>query len=254
MKKKTSLLNITLSMIKCGLRTRLWTIPAAIVSVYTVLWFLRGTAAPEGVENTLSKGVFLLFRGDMPYLSRAGSDFKLPIIWLSVNAFTAFTLRTFPIEISMLHEQKTMLGAVSRKRWWTAKYITMCVLVSLEYFVIYAAASLFSAVTSNSLAPGEYFIHILIAPWLTALAMSSVQILINLVTKPIIGLAAVIGYLTASAYYYSSAMIGNYSILQRSDFALLGGIRLPLAAAVTASVMTVCCILGLMAVKRIDLL
>ena len=254
MKKKTSLLNITLSMIKCGLRTRLWTIPAVFASLYIVLWFLRGTALPDGIGNTLSAGVFMLFRGDMPYMIDSGVDFKLPIVWLSANAFIAFTLRTFPIEISMLHEHKTMLGAVSRRRWWMAKFITMWVLETFEFVLIYTAAILFSAVVSNSLAPGEYFIQILIAPWLTSLAMSSVQVLLNLVTKPIISLAAVIGYLTASAYYYSPAMIGNYSILLRSDFILSDGIGLPLAVSVTLSVMAVCCILGLMAVKKIDLL
>ncbi len=254
MKKKTSLLNITLSMIKCGLRTRLWTIPAVIVSLYIVLWFLRGAALPDGIGNTLSAGVFMLFRGDMPYMIGSGGDFKLPIVWLSANAFIAFTLRTFPIEISMLHEHKTMLGSVSKKRWWTAKFITMWVLVSFEFVLIYTAAILFSGINSNSLAPGEYFIQILLAPWLTSLAMSSVQILLNLVTKPIISLAAVIGYLTASAYYYSPIMIGNYSILQRSAFILSDGIRFPLVMMVTLSVVAICYIVGLMAVKKIDLL
>lgn len=157
MKKKTSLLNITLSMIKCGLRTRLWTIPAVFASLYIVLWFLRGAALPDGIGNTLSAGVFMLFRGDMPYMIGSGGDFKLPIVWLSANAFIAFTLRTFPIEISMLHEHKTMLGSVSKNRWWTAKFITMWVLVSFEFVLIYTAAILFSGINSNSLAPGEYF-------------------------------------------------------------------------------------------------
>lgn len=239
------------AMLRTSLRSRLFFVPLTVVIVFVILFIQRYIQLPESISETLTEGIFLIFSGDTPYL--AGFGFKIPITWLFINAYIAFSLRTYPIEVSSLHEQRIIIQTAHKRKWWAAKLTCLIILLTLEYLMIYATAIIFSA-CRGAHTLGVNALHILLAPYLTTLAFSCIQALLNLVTKPIIGFAVTVGLAVTSAYYYSPIAIGNYSMLLRSDFILSGGISLSVILPVTVIIVVACFAAGCVAVEKTDLL
>lgn len=236
-----------------AVRSRIWVLLPIPVFILAALIFQNRSDIPDSISGTIFEGIFLIFSGDPPR-QISESSFSLPVTWLFINAYIAFTFRTSPFEESVLHEQLMMIRTTKRETWWLVKLACMLVFVTLEYAVIYVTSIAWSLFCSDGAAAGDGALHILLAPYLTSLMFCGIQTTINLLTKPVIGFLSVIVIMVASAYYYSPIAIGNCSMLLRSKLAMESGISLYTIIFETLFVLLCCSVIGCAAVKKVDLL
>lgn len=251
-KDKLHFKRILSALLRMSLRSRIYVIPLTMAIVFITLILVPNGEIPENVLGTLTEGVFVLFKGDPPYNPSLGIEFKIPILWLFINAYIAFLLRTYPIEVSRLYEQILLLKASRKTTWWLARYVCLILFIALVYIVMYISAFMFSWICGAELTFGSNAIQILLFPLLTSIAFSCLQAFLNLITKPILSFSIIIGIQIVSAYYFNPIAIGNYSILIRSDFALTGGISLATVIPVTTIIILACLMAGSIAIKITD--
>ncbi len=106
-----------------------------------------------------------------------------------------------------------------------------------------------SGVTERMLA-----VTLLLLPFLTAVAIGQLQMVLSLVISPIGSMAAVLGLHVASAYSFHIWLIGNCSMIQRNRIVIIDGITSTDAIALDVAIMLASIIVGMVIIKRKDIL
>lgn len=167
---------------------------------------------------------------------------------------------------------QVLYRAQSRASWWSAMWICTVLTVLSSYAI--AAITWLAAcwglgngqltlqpevqATISGLdfadTTGGAIAGLLVLPVLTSLAISTIQMTLSLLIRPLIGILVVIGYLLASALVHSPVLIAGTSMIARNALFDPQGTTTPQAAAVSVVVCVAVAICGGAVFNRKDLL
>ena len=233
----------------------------------------QGNALAEN-KATYADYLIYAFRGMEVYIPSPDKKFEIPVIWLSMNLYVAFLIGDYPLKDILGFGQQILIRSNHRGQWWFSKCIWNLCSVLLFYFIgnlvifLFALAfcggtvsmtptevvSMTANIDINRLTDHKWILFVFVIPFLTSITLSLVQMTLEFVTKPIFSYAIVVCILILSGYFFTPFLIGNNSMLLRSEIVLQNGI--PLIAAVLFAIFLIgfTVLAGYLIFKRYDVL
>lgn len=224
---------------------------------------------------SLSVGDFLLyyFAGTSQFFAFGGDPFRLPVIWAFVCLFALYLVLWYPYRDLLGFGRVAVVAGGSRWRWWFAKCAWVIVAIAafcLCTFVVSAISSLLVGgrpsltaseempfllgLRESQLADPPYLIIPSIAVIFVSLAaLALFQLLLSLITGPVISFACSISILFLSAFYFDPLLIGNSMMLARSDCLMEGGISASAGMRIAISLAGVSVLVGGFLFSRMDI-
>lgn len=232
--------------------------------------FLNGQLnAP--LAPTFADAAVYLFEGIDVYHPTPDSRFEIPVFWLVNNIYLLFMTAYYPIRDLSGFGKLFLLKSRRRSTAWASKcmwlLLSTVLIYLLEYLLIFLV---FPGHTPLAVTPelqqilgrydpalwqsGLWGYFVFLTPVLTTLTLGMIQMVLSLLWLPIAGFVVDVVILTASAYYFSPLLIGNYTMLRRSSIMLGNGIQYPIAIAVEIMILMALAIFGGWYFKRYDIL
>lgn len=206
---------------------------------------------------SLSVGDFLLyyFAGTSQFFAFGGDPFRLPVMWAFVCLFALYLVLWYPYRDLLGFGRAAVVVGGSRWRWWFAKCVWVVVAIAVFCLCAFVVASTSSLLVGgcisltvseempfllglreSQLAEPPYSIGSSIAVAFASLAaLALFQLLLSLVTGPVISFACSISIIFLSAFYFDPLLIGNSMMLARSDCLMEGGISVFAGACIASS-------------------
>lgn len=97
-------------------------------------------------------------------------------------------------------------------------------------------------------------LQLTVLPWLTAVALSQLQLCLSLWMQPVLGWVVSIVVLLSSAYYATPFLLGNYAMAMRDQQVLAGGVDGRTGIAYCLGVVLLSVLAGLISFKHTDIL
>lgn len=253
-------------------------IVAAIVVMTSVELNLRiHIEEKEGLEllrSTNSMDYFLhVFAGLKPFNLMGNDKFQLPITWFLINMILFYFTGKYPYsEIYNNHGANVLMRGGSRNKWFLSKWMWSLLCVLIYYFVAYIFVLLFCFIAQVPISfkaqQMDYkdmlspmidctmldTVELMILPIISSMAAVSVQLLISLILKPLLGFAFMAVLYISSAYYFTPFLIGNCSMLARNSVFYIGGITFRQTVIISLIMMAVSLIIGLFVFYRQDIM
>ena len=242
-------------------------------SVYGSTRFFASIGEADVTPSTMDYLLYL-FKGMEVYIPGPDSPFDIPYIWMVPNLYVAFMTASYPTRDLSGFGKHILMRSGTRTGWYLNKcgWVTANVLVC--YLMIYLPPLLFSLFTGNlSFASGGAAMRgvlgadygmadpaallraVIFLPILTSLALSLLQMLLEFVLRPIFGFAIIACLLVTSAYLYTPALIGNFSIFLRSEFVMgAEGLRLIQGVIINLCLIAAAVIAGCLYFRKHDIL
>ncbi len=232
-------------------------------------------ARKYGVEAALSLGDYwcYLFQGTEIFVA-GDPHFRVNMLWVLIPLYLAFAVGFYPFQDLTGYGQHLLLRAKSRPMWWLSKCIWLVVSVAAFYVVAACTIVLFGLLSGAQPTwlphPGVqmYFSQIdvgngqssflaaaLLLPPVSSLALSALQMVVSLLTRPLMGMVAIAALLSACVFYASPWLPGNYQMLMRVSFSQTGGYIRPVAGFLLCGVLLLLsAAAGAAVVRRKDIL
>lgn len=231
-------------------------------------------------EASFSDIITFIFHGMKIFIPGKGIKFEIPITWLSVQLFIAYLIGDYINQDMTVYGLQYIIRSKHKYYWFIGK-ITYCIMnVFLFYTIGYIVVMLFSlffgtmsfefhfdvcagVAETNILGLNhtDLLLGITVLPILTSIVLSIGQSVLSLFVKPIYSIIGIVIYVSASAYYFSYALIGNYAMIVRSQkvvanhpfFAMnYTGIDPKYAIIMECGIICVLYIVGILALRKYD--
>jgi len=202
----------------------------------------------DGVAaKTLGDIALYVFGGMKEYIPSPNDPFLFPAFWLLFYIIIFYTTLYYPFKDLNGFGKQIIVHGGSRKSWWLSKCLWNAVTVSVFFVAIWMAILLYARITGAGMtfqispymreifelnevvdSPEKWDVRtlLIVGPWLTAIALSLVQMVLSLLIKPIFSFIVSVIILIVSAYYYSPVMLGNYAMCVRSAQIMTNGMPL----------------------------
>jgi hypothetical protein len=207
------------------------------------------------------------------YVPNPITKFELPIIWLMLHICHALLIGSYPSRDISGFGKYMLIRARKRGWWWLCKcvWVVLCVLV---YFSIIYAVALAFAVFSNgltikntsdifqvlfgmdttALTCRNFFIYVIILPFLVSITISLLQALLSFFMRPILSFLTVIVLMVSSAYFFTPLLIGNSSMLLRSAAVIPNGIMGTTSIVIQIILIGLFAVIGYIRLEKYDIL
>lgn len=190
--------------------------------------------APIGFLERLT----FLFQGLPEYhLSQTGT-FELPVHWLIFHAFLLFLAGFYPVQDLTQSGGQAFIRSGRRGYWLLSKALWVCATVAGYYLMLTGVLAVCSLPAGGPWAPpaamsalfginvaelsfSEIMLYWWVMPILVSAALCLTEVLLSLFIEPLLAFFVMLSCLVASVFWTSPALIGNYSMLLRSN--LLSG-------------------------------
>ncbi len=209
-----------------------------ILSVYqSFYFFLDGFLQINSLHVSFGDVMLGTVGGIFPYIPGM-QRFTVPAVWLCVY------LLCFYFTLSYAHDDfseggvQVIIRAKSKLLWWLSKCLWNMLTVSLYFLLLYGVLFLLCLATRKELSfslnadifksllgfrlpeisrsSGQMFAALCILPWLTAVAVSLVQMVLTLLAKPVFAYIIIGIWLIAGVYYANELMLPNYALSVRN--------------------------------------
>lgn len=90
--------------------------------------------------------------------------------------------------------------------------------------------------------------------WLVSISLCLIQLMITLMSRPIIGFLTIVSILIISAIWFSPVAIGNYAMPIRMDVFLYNGLSMELGVMLCVTLSVACIYGGYLYVRKWDIL
>lgn len=214
--------------------------------------------------------VFLL-EGMEPHDFNRSNGFRFPAIWMMFFVLFLISVARYAKSDMYGIGQQLLLKSGSRDLWWFSKMVWAFASAALYYSVIVVTVMLYLTARHGfrwsctdftaSLVPGvaelslaEQMLWLLAIPVLTLCVIGSMEILIEVLVSPVVGVAAILALLLAALYFNLQIVPGGTCILLHSELAGSGGFALTQALIFPVLLQLICSTLGHLIFRRFDLL
>lgn len=190
-----------------------------------------------------------LFSGMPEYFVVETGRFELPVPWLMLQGCLLFLVGFYPANDLMRSGGQAFVRSGRRRNWllgkavWVAATVTayyVCLTVVLMLGVLLAEGGTLSAkgqalieewfigspealeflfgVPIAEMGGAEIFLSWWLEPFLVSVALCLAEMALSLLVEPAVALFVMLGYLTASVFWTTPVLLGNYAMLLRQDF------------------------------------
>ena len=176
-----------------------------------------------------------LFRGMPEYFAAETGRFELPVPWLMLHAGLLFLVGFYPAADLTRSGGQAFVRAGKRSCWLLGKAVWVLGTAAAYYGLLTAVLALCALLTGGIAHSGEtmrylygmetegmggmeIFLSWWAEPFLVSLALCLTETVLSLVLEPALALFLMLGYLTASVFWTTPALLGNYAMLLRQDF------------------------------------
>jgi len=226
-------------------------------------------------SKTLGDVALYVFGGMKEYIPSPDNPFLFPVFWLLFYLIIFYTTLYYPFKDLNGFGKQIIVHGGSRKSWWLSKCLWNAVTVSAFFVLIWIAILFYARITDagmtfqispymreifelneivNSPEKWDVTTLLIVGPWLTAIALNLVQMVLSLLIKPIFSLIVSVIILIASAYYYSPLMLGNYAMCVRSSQIMTNGMPLKSGIVYCVVVILVSIMIGMLIFRNYDIL
>lgn len=164
--------------------------------------------------------------------------YQIPVMWLMIQIIIAYIVGYYAVTDLNKYGQQVLLRSTSRLKWWVSKIIWNMITVMLMYAIIFAITFITGYLSgaerkwklTNDISVGVcnlnfvpqkrnmVFIFLFLMPVIISLALSIFQMVIALVTSPIIGFIASQSITFLGTIYTTKVIISNYAMLSHSRY------------------------------------
>lgn len=207
---------------------------ALLVQMYFVNGAYQACSAakvPVGILGYLT----WLFRGMPEYFAVETGRFELPAPWLLLHACVLFLVGFYPVNDLTRSGGQAFVRSGKRRRWLFAKAFWVVCTVAAYYACLAAAVALCALMTGGvagsvegmrflygisieEMGGTELFLFWWVEPFLVSLTLCLTEVVLSFAVGPVLALFFMLGYLTASVFWSTPALLGNYAMLMRQDF------------------------------------
>jgi len=204
-----------------------------------------------------------IFHGMKKFIPDGKTQFEIPVEWMAFHLFIALSIGNYIIDDLEKCGINIITRVRSRNKWIISKIIWNVVAVLSFYLVVYIVNILIALSITGKLqlsltysVCNKFFelynvnvghanglLAIIILPILSSLAISQMQMFLSLIVKPIVSFLIIASILILSAYTMSPYLIGNYSMVQRSEIFMKDGISI-LAATIVNIIIIIVSVIG----------
>jgi len=214
-----------------------------------------------------------LFKGMQIYIPTPTSKFELPIIWLMLNLYLAIIIAKYPTTDLYGFGKYILMQSKDRSNWFLGKCIWTVICVLFFYFLLYITTFVFAFFSGNlsfeitneicseilkynfiAFNITSILLYVLFLPVTTSIALCIIQLILELVLKPIYSFLIIVSILVASAYFYTPFLIGNASMMLRSSLVLDNGLNGFYSFTIDIIITIMAIVSGCVYFKRIDIL
>lgn len=235
--------------------------------------------SPSYFEVPPTTGDYFLFLiggcGQTEFTPGGGSTFIMPTMWMVFVLWMQFTSLYYPfIDLEGIGKH---LMAVSGGRgiWWFSKCIWVTVNTTVNYLLVFAAATLSGLCFGAKLSMNaNYYLAreldmrmdllttdttwnlwpVMIVTGVFLIAFSMVQLMLSIIVKPLFSYLFLAGFLFAGAYMQAPLLLGNYMMAARSSVLITTGLQLEEGIIICLWIILISLILGYLVFERKDIL
>lgn len=258
-------------------------LPCAVILFVFVTFDLWGKSAQiirndselQLLGRSLGDFAIYLFGGLKEYIKSPYNPFPFPVLWVLFMVLACFSTLWYPFNDLHGIGQSLLVKGKSRKLWWLSKCLWCFCVITLYFvlaWVILLAACLISGsrltlqispfiiqifeLYEISSAPDTWHlgVQLILMPWLTALAISILQMTLSLLIRPIFSLIFSAVILMSSAYYLTPFLPGNYAMAVRDQQVIENGVNSQIGAVYCAGLIIIAVAAGLFAFRKYDVL
>lgn len=221
---------------------------ALLVQVYFANAAYQGCSMAEGTVGVVGYLTWL-FSGMPEYFVVETGRFELPVPWLMLQGCLLFLVGFYPANDLMRSGGQAFVRSGRRRNWllgkavWVAATVTVyyvCLTVVLMLGVLLAEGGTLPAkgqalieewfigspealeflfgVPIAEMGGAEIFLSWWLEPFLASVALCLAEMALSLLLEPAVALFVMLGYLTASVFWTTPVLLGNYAMLLRQDF------------------------------------
>lgn len=232
--------------------------------------FIHHYRADNGSLN-LWDVLWNLFAGTLPYTKSRNSEFKLPVLVLTLQSLLLILSGSYVKQELEGMGQTVLILTQSRKRWWIGKVLWLAEQTLLYYGmmvgilcldILYVTANvrdlricnsnIFLASTGGK---GTFLIVLLLIPVATSMVFLIIQNAINLCMGNLWGDVGIIISLISASYKMHPLLLGNnFMMLRNSYFEASGIIRWETSCVILIITGVAACIVGYRVLVRKDIL
>lgn len=209
--------------------------------------------------------VLNIFKG-MKIYNPQNTKFELPYMFILFYFFIALFVGNYANKDLNQDGINILVRTKSRILWMVSKYIWVITGISMAFLIVFLLTFLLSCffnegdIVSLGNIMGDTFSNVntdlctlLILPYLTAISVSMLQIIISLFLHEVIGMIVVMGLWIVSAFATSDFLIGNYAMLLRNEAFTNGAIQSGTGIIVNCMIIAVCMTVGVVCIRKKDI-
>lgn len=245
-------------------------------------WFItvinqRGFNSDPG---TFMDYVIYIFRGMAPFAPESNPEgFRFPTTWLILFIFSSYTSLSYPFDDLNTWGQQIIIRVCNRTQWWLSKVLwniassisffllgiitvlVFCVIRGIpisfdntEQITISTFVELFSLTASPVLSKSDALFICILSPFFVAMTLNLLQMVVALLTSPIVSFFASLSILILSAFWTNPFAIGNYAMIMRLSRFTSGGVSVLFGFALNLFICVVAVVAGLIYFRKYDIL
>ena len=224
--------NMILYDIRCSLgQNRVKWLAAIAIQIFLCIRSFREVSFGGGTYELLSE-LWLVMGGAREYIPPEDSSFQLPACWFLFHSYLFFLIGFYPASELYRGNGQALIRTRTRAGWLISKFISTVVNVVLYYCCFLGLMLLGNVICGGSLlplngiisfggipifdkSPTELLIVFLLLPLFVSMTLGCIQAVLSLFLDPVFSFMAAIGYMSASVFWMSPLLIGNFSMLYR---------------------------------------
>lgn len=186
--------------------------------------------------------VFYMLMGMEEYIP-GDKEFVLPYVWMSIQFICAFLVYGYVNDDLEGYGRNILLISRNRRLWWYSKCVWSFImtlgvyvflfLISVVISAFYGGGTEFTPQVYELLTDMEYNpdlsvrikIFLMVVPCISSMALTLFQLLVSLISGPAVPLLLVMSVEVLSAYYTRFYLVGNYSMILRSNVLVPEGLK-----------------------------
>ncbi len=170
--------------------------------------------------------------------------YQIPVMWLMLQIMIAYTIGYYAVTDLHRYGQQVLLRSTSRTKWWLSKVIWNLITVLIMYSIVFGITLLSAYVSGASfewkltddiamevcninMIPEDVsiiLIFIFVMPVIVSVTLSIMQMVIALITSPIIGFIVTQSIAFLATIYTNKIFISNYAMLSHSKYTCFSNI------------------------------
>ena len=198
----------------------------------------------------------------------------IPVLWLLIQVGISYTIGYYAVADLHTYGQQILLRSPSRTRWWISKvvwnFVTVCALYTILYGITFLSGVLAGCEWKWKLTPQiatnlcnidivsgsryEHIIILLIMPVITSIALSMIQMVVALLSSPMIGFIVAQSVVIISTIYAEKWFISNYAMLSHNKITCPSQIDYREGIIINVFVYVACFTIGIHYFRKCDIL